>query len=92
LAGSVHLSLYAMLIAQVVLGFLYRWAQGEEFTFFGLFAVPAPFAPDRAWSRTFNTLHYDLAWIIIALAAGHALAALLYHYVMHDRNIRRMMP
>ena len=34
LAGSsMHVLLYVLMAAQVVLGFLFRWAQGEAFTF-----------------------------------------------------------
>ncbi len=87
-----HWTLYALLTAQIILGFLYRWAQGEEFTFFGLFAVPAAFAPDRALSRAFDGFHYYIAWIIIVLAAGHAVAALLHHYVLKDGVLLRMSP
>ena len=41
LAGSgMHGLLYLLLAAQIVLGFLFRWAQGEPFAFFGLFDIP----------------------------------------------------
>ncbi len=92
LASAMHVVLYLLLTAQIVLGFLYRWAQGEEFTFFGLFTVPPAFAPDRALAHTFDTLHYDAAWIIIVLAFGHAMAALVHHYLLRDGILRRMLP
>ena len=47
LATLAHLGLYALLLAQVVLGFGFRWAQDEPFSFFGLFSVPAPFIIDH---------------------------------------------
>jgi len=47
-ASAAHLALYALLAAQVTLGFLFRWAQGEPFQFFGLLDMPAAFAPDPA--------------------------------------------
>ncbi|WP_158742135.1 cytochrome b [Acidisphaera sp. L21] len=92
LARAMHALLYLLLASQIVLGFLYRWAQGEEFTFFGLFAIPPAFAPDRPWARTFDGLHYYVAWTLIVLAAGHAAAALLHHYILRDGVLRRMLP
>src|SRR5204863_5101221 len=40
LARIVHWVLYALLAAQVALGFTLRWFQGEDFSFFGLFDIP----------------------------------------------------
>ncbi|MFL1502756.1 cytochrome b [Pseudomonas sp. O64] len=60
--------LYLLLLAQIVLGFLLRWAQGEPFHFFGLFPVPAPFVIDHAWRGTLGGLHNNVAWAIILLA------------------------
>jgi cytochrome b561 len=92
LSKGMHWLLYGLLIAQMVLGFLLRWAQGEPFTFFGLFSVPSLFAPDKPLSKTYEWLHNDAAWIIIVLAAGHALAVLGHHYLLRDGVLKRMLP
>ena len=42
-ATAVHFAIYGLLLAQATLGFLFRWAQGEPFLFFGLFSIPSPF-------------------------------------------------
>jgi cytochrome b561 len=91
-AKTAHYALYLLLVAQVVLAFLYRWAQGEPFQFFGLFSVPTAFAPDHDLAELFGGLHYDVAWIIIGLAAVHAVAALVHHHVLRDGVLRRMLP
>lgn len=91
-AKAAHHALYLLLAAQVVLGFLFRWAQGEPFQFFGLFDVPAAFAPDHDLADTIGGLHYYIAWTIIILAGLHAAAALLHHYALRDGVLRRMLP
>jgi cytochrome b561 len=91
-AKSAHYLLYCLLIGQIALGFLFRWAQGEAFTFFGLFAVPPAFAPDKALAGTIGEAHDLVGWSIILLAGLHAAAALLHHYALHDNTLRRMLP
>ena len=92
LAKLTHWALYLLLIAQMTLGFLFRWAQGEPFMFFGLFSVPDVFGVDPLLRRTFGTLHFYTAWTIIILAGLHACAALFHHYVLRDGTLRRMIP
>lgn len=92
LAKLGHLALYALLLAQIVLGFLFRWAQGERFEFFGWFAIPAPVTISHDLSHTFGDLHNTVAWAIIILAGLHACAALIHHAVLKDSTLRRMLP
>lgn len=90
---AVHYLLYALLVGQAVLGFLFRWAQGHPLSFFGLFAIPSPVgAVDKATRHTFHDLHEKAGWAIIILALGHALAALYHHYGLQDRVLGRMLP
>jgi cytochrome b561 len=91
-AKIAHGCLYLLLLAQVVLGFLFRWAQGEPFTFFGLFPVSAPLVIDHELRGTLGGLHNNVAWAIILLAGLHAGAALWHHCIMGDSTLRRMLP
>ena len=86
-----HGCLYLLLLAQVALGFLLRWAQGEPFSFFRLFPIPAPFVVDHDWRGTLGGLHDNVAWAIILLAGLHAGAALWHHYIVGDSTLRRML-
>jgi cytochrome b561 len=92
LAKGTHLALYALLVAQVTLGFLYRWAQGEDFGFLGLFSLPRIIDIDATWAHPIREFHNDVAWIIVALAGFHALAVLYHHYFLKDRLWARMIP
>ena len=91
-AKSAHLALYALLVAQVALGFLFRWAQAEPFLFFGMFSIPSPIVFESGMDRTFGELHNIVAWTIIVLAGLHAAAALVHHHVLRDGVLRRMLP
>jgi cytochrome b561 len=91
-AKAVHGLLYLLLAAQIVLGFLLRWAQGEPFFFFGLFSVPQLGTPDKPTAHFFEYLHNLAGWAIIYVALAHAVAALVHHYWLKDNVLRRMMP
>lgn len=90
---AVHYLLYVLLVVQVGLGFLFRWSQGHPVSFFGLFAIPAPFgAVDKSMRHLIHSLHEYVGWAIVIIAFGHALAALYHHYKLHDRVLGRMLP
>lgn len=89
---GVHYLLYLLLIAQASTGFLFRWAQGHPVAMFGL-AVPSPFAAfDKATRHQLRDLHNEIAWAIVIIAVGHAVAALYHHYGLKDRVLTRMLP
>ena len=92
LSRLVHGLLYLLLAAQVGLGFSLRWLQGEDFTFFGLFSVPSLLASNRSLAHQIEDLHNIAGWTLIAVAAGHAVAALVHRYVLKDDVLRRMLP
>jgi cytochrome b561 len=47
---------------------------------------------DSVMTRTFGSLHNNVAWALIIIAGIHALAALFHHYVLRDGILRRMLP
>lgn len=91
LAKLTHWALYLLLAIQIALGFLFRWAQGEPFSFFGLFTIPDPFDVDPLLRHTFGSLHFYIAWALIILAGVHACAALFHHYVLRDDTLKSML-
>ncbi len=91
-AKAMHYTLYLLLAVQVVLGFLYRWAQGESFMFFGLFPIQFATSKNSALNQALGNYHNILAWIIIILAGSHAAAALTHHYILKDNVLERMIP
>ncbi len=92
LSKLVHLALYVLVIAQVVLGFGLRWFQGEDFTFFGLFSIPSLVQANRGLEHQFEDLHSLNAWAILILVGAHSAAALFHRYVLKDGVLKRMLP
>ena len=90
IATFVHLALYVLLVAQVLLGALNVWVRGDSI--FNLFTIPS-FAPgDRALRRQINGYHEIVANTILVIAGVHAMAALAHHYYWKDEVLRRMWP
>ncbi|MGY2286231.1 cytochrome b [Pseudomonas gingeri] len=92
LAKLAHLALYGLLLAQIGLGFAFRWAQGEPFSFFGLVDIPTLVSLDRSLRPALAGLHEQVAWVIVILAGLHAIMALVHHYGLGDDTLRRMLP
>ncbi|MFL6774402.1 MAG: cytochrome b [Sphingomicrobium sp.] len=89
---ATHYLLYAMLVAEAALGFVFRWGAGRPMEFFGLGIPPLTGELTRPVRHQLRELHDWIGWAIIALAALHALAALYHHYVLKDRVLVRMLP
>jgi cytochrome b561 len=92
LAKIVQFCLYALLLAQSVLGYIVRWAGGEEMSFFGIPIASPIAAMSRAQHHTLEERHNQIGWAIIVIAAGHAAAALYHHFKLKDRVLERMLP
>lgn len=91
-AKAVHLVLYVLVTAEVLLGFLTRWTDNRTLSFFGL-AIPSPFGTfSKATGHLVDKIHDYTAWVIIGLVTVHTLAALWHHYLLKDDILRRMLP
>jgi len=91
-AKLVHYLLYALLVVIVVLGFFYRWANGDPLSFFGLFTIPSPASFTKEQAHTIGNLHYWVGTAIIVIAGLHASAALFHRLVLRDGVLSRMLP
>ena len=89
---GMHYLLYALLAAQIVLGFLYRWSDNVSLSFFGLFGIPPLVTLTKQQHHLVAQLHNWTAYLILGFAGLHAAAALLHHFVLHDDVLLRMLP
>ena len=91
-ARGMHLALYTLLAAQIVLGLFTRWTDNHPLNVFGLLiASPLPHC-SRALADFVDKVHDINAWVIMALAGLHALIALFHHFIRRDDVLRRMLP
>lgn len=65
---------------------------GAKLAHFGLFEIASPWPADRAFARDLKGIHELLSHGLLALAALHAAAALVHHWVFGDRTLTRMLP
>lgn len=93
-AGShiVHLALYALVIAQALIGWAATSAYGAAISFFGLFTVPAILAKDEAVAGPLFFVHDWLGYSIAGLLVLHIGAALYHFLVRGDGVMQRMTP
>jgi len=89
---ATHYVLYALLIAEAVLGFAFRWGAGRPMAFFGKGIPPMIGEMAKPLRRELREFHEWIGWAIIIIALLHALAALYHHYVLKDRVLVRMLP
>jgi cytochrome b561 len=89
LSTMVHWLLYALVATAVALGIANTLARGWDFG--GVITIPS-LAHDRALRRSINGWHETAANATLVVAALHAAAALLHHYVLRDNVLRRMLP
>jgi cytochrome b561 len=90
LATAIHFLLYVGVVAAVALGIANVWVRGD--TIFNLFTVPKFDPTNKPLRETVEELHELLANAIMVLAALHACAALVHHYLWKDQVLRRMLP
>ncbi len=87
-----QLLLYALIIATAAAGLTTLFAGGKPLPLFGLGEIPSPWAKDKAFEDSVQTIHEWLANGLLALAALHAAAALRHHFRLRDGTLRRMLP
>lgn len=91
-ARLTHYVLYGLLIAAPVSGIILQFARGDSLPLFGLAEIVSPWTPDRAFARSVKEVHEVTANALVVIAAFHAAAALLHHWVFRDRTLMRMLP
>lgn len=91
LAGTVHATLYALMLVVPVLGYFVAATAPAQVPTLFLFVVPVPHVvgPDAAAFAVLRPLHRAAAILLVALAAGHAAMA-LWHHRLGRPTLRRM--
>src|SRR5262245_9595412 len=91
-SSIVHTSLYALLLAMPVVGYIANSAYGAITPFFGLFELPSIVRKNEALATQLFTLHRWVGWLVILLVLTHVSAALYHHFIRRDAVLKRMLP
>jgi cytochrome b561 len=91
-SSVVHTSLYALLFAMPVVGYIANSAYGAPTPFFGLFNLPKLVADNEALATQLFTLHRWAGFLVIALVLMHVGAALYHQFIRKDEVLKRMLP
>jgi len=85
-----HWGLYAMLIAQPIIGWIGTSSYRAPVTFFRLFEFPPVWRVDRAFSNWLFQVHGWIGITIAVFVAAHIGAALFHHFIRKDEVLTRM--
>jgi cytochrome b561 len=91
-AGGAHWLLYALLFALPLSGWLFNSFVGFPLSLFGLVNLPPLAAPEPALKESARLTHVWLGYLLVALLAMHAAAALHHQFVKRDGTLSRMLP
>ncbi|MEM7071330.1 MAG: cytochrome b [Pseudomonadota bacterium] len=85
-----HLSLYMLLIAVPVLGWLTSSAWQVPVSWFGFFELPIWIEPSRSMAELLGEIHEILAISLLSIIGLHVFAAFFHQLILRDHLIRRM--
>jgi cytochrome b561 len=90
-ALATHWGLYALLIAQPIVGWIATSAYRAPVLFFWLFDLPPIWQEDRPFSEAMFVVHRSMGIFIATLITIHIAAALYHHFTLRDRVLKRMV-
>ncbi len=85
-------ALYALLLAQPILGLLYTNASGDRVDLFLLGELPAVISRNPALEGWLFQMHETVGHLLLIVIALHACAALFHHYRRRDDTLTAMLP
>ncbi|MEO0347014.1 MAG: cytochrome b/b6 domain-containing protein [Pseudomonadota bacterium] len=85
-----HWSLYALIFAMPVSGWLLSSAAAYSVSWFGVFTWPDLVEPSKAWRSAMHSTHDILGKLLFAVAVLHIIAACKHHFFDRDDVLRRM--
>jgi len=92
LAATVHLLMYALMLAVPLVGWAYSSASGFPITWLGVLPLPDWVPKDRELAEALKPWHWILSYSLIALVSLHIAAALKHHFLDRDSILQRMRP
>jgi len=90
-AHYAHIGLYGLMGTLMLSGYLISTADGRAIEVFDLISVPALSFSFANQEDIAGSIHEILAWTLIILSGGHALAALKHHFINKNNTLLRMI-
>ncbi len=85
--------LYILMILIPIGGVLMTEAHGYPLSFLGVITIPTLIGEyPKSITHVMKEFHLWFAHALIFLAFGHAIIAIIHHYFLKDRLLRRMIP
>lgn len=91
-AVASHVSLYVLMLAIPLSGWMYSTASGVQVVYLGIVPLPNLVAKSHQLAAVLKSVHFTLNFTLLALVLVHAGAALRHHFVERDRVLSRMLP
>jgi cytochrome b561 len=85
-------ALYALLLAQPILGILQTNAHGDHVNLFFIGQLPALIEKNRPLAQLLLTAHKAVGFSLLGLIALHVSAALFHHFWRRDDTLTAMLP
>jgi len=92
LSSATHGSIYLLLIAMPIVGYIANSAYGAPTPLFGLFNVPPIMGKNEPLSDVLFAIHRWAGFLLIALVGMHVAGALFHHFIRGDSVLQRMLP
>lgn len=89
---ALHWTLYALVLATTLSGWLFASFRGWPVSFFYLFPIPMLSAENAAAGKAIDGLHQIAEWALLVAIGLHVAAALAHVFIYRDRIMQRMLP
>lgn len=89
-AAISHWSMYGLLFALPITGWLMTSAENDPVSWFGLVTLPDFVAPNESLAEALEEIHETLAWLLAGIASLHLVAALKHALINRDGVFSRM--
>ncbi|HUL56241.1 MAG TPA: cytochrome b [Usitatibacter sp.] len=91
-ARASHALLYVLFFAAPLSGWLFSSAAGFKTVYLGLVPIPDLLDKNKEVADVLRAAHRSINYLLAAVVAIHAAAALKHHFVDRDDVMRRMLP
>jgi cytochrome b561 len=91
-ATASEYALYALLLAQPILGILQTNAHGDHVNLFFIGQLPALIKKNQPLAQQLLTVHKAVGFSLLGLIALHVSAALFHHFWRRDDTLTSMLP